>query len=130
MDPDVGNARHRADSDGAANYYATVKNTLPRLAIDGSGRMWLAFRSPHPTWWNPIGTVWTEYLVSFNGKEWTRPIFLNHTDNLLDNRPALAAVANGKLADCEFVRWPAKSEALRGEFQSVWSDPKLLCGPL
>ena len=97
LDPDIGNARHRADSDGVANYYATVKNTLPRLLVDGAGRMWLAFRSPHPSWWNPIGTVWTEYLVSFNGKEWTRPIFLNHTDNILDNRPALAAVANGKL---------------------------------
>jgi hypothetical protein len=97
LDPDIGNARHRADSDGAANYNATAKNTLPRLAIDASGRTWLAFRSPHPTWWNPIGTVWTEYLVSFNGKEWTRSIFLNHTDNILDNRPALAAVASGKL---------------------------------
>ncbi|MGO8788200.1 MAG: hypothetical protein ACLQVL_12570 [Terriglobia bacterium] len=97
LDPDVGNAWHRADSDGVTNYSATAKNTLPRLAVDGSGRVWLAFRSPHPTWWNPIGTVWTEYLVSFNGKEWTRPIFLNHSDNILDNRPALAAVANGKL---------------------------------
>ena len=61
------------------------------------GRIWLAFRSPHPTWWNPIGTVWTEYLLSFNGTEWTRPIFLNHTDNTLDNRPALAAVGDGRL---------------------------------
>jgi hypothetical protein len=97
LDPDIGKAWHRADGDGAANYSGTAKNTLPRLAVDGSGRIWLAFRSPHPTWWNPIGTVWTEYLVSFNGKEWTQPIFLNHTDNILDNRPALVAVANGKL---------------------------------
>ena len=92
LDPDMGKAWHRADGDGAANSSATAKNTLPRLVVDGSGRIWLAFRSPHPTWWNPIGTVWTEYLVSFNGKEWTRPIFLNHTDNILDNRPALVAV--------------------------------------
>ena len=97
MDPDTGNAWHRADSDGAANYSATAKNTLPRLVVDGPGRIWLAFRSPHPTWWNPIGTVWTEYLVSFDGKEWTRPVFLNHSDNILDNRPALAATGSGKL---------------------------------
>ena len=97
LDPDVGRAWHRADADGAANSYATAKNTLPRLVVDGSGRVWLAFRSAHPTWWNPIGTVWTEYLASFDGKEWTRPIFLNHSDNILDNRPALLAVANGKL---------------------------------
>jgi len=97
LDPDIGKAWHRADGDGAANYSGTAKNTLPRLVVDGSERIWLVFRSPHPTWWNPIGTVWNEYLVSFNGKEWTRPIFLNHTDNILDNRPALVAVANGKL---------------------------------
>jgi hypothetical protein len=97
MDPDVGKAWHRADGDGAKNYLGTVKNTSPRLVVDGSGRIWLAFRSPHPTSWNPIGTVWTEYLTSFNGKEWTPPIFLNHTDNILDNRPALVAVGNGKL---------------------------------
>ncbi len=97
LDPDVGKAWHRADSDGAMNSSATAKNTLPRLAVDGTGRLWLASRSPHPTTWNPIGTVWTEYLVSFDGKEWTRPIFLNHSDNLLDNRPALVAIANGKL---------------------------------
>jgi hypothetical protein len=97
LDPDVGRAWRRADSDGAANSSATAKNTLPRLVVDPSGRIWLAFRSPHPTWWNPIGTVWTEYLVSFNGKEWTRPIYLNHTDNILDNRPALVGLAGGEL---------------------------------
>src|SRR5271157_5488253 len=97
LDPDTGKAWHRADGDGVPNSSGTAKNTLPRLVVDGSGRIWLAFRSAHPIWWNPIGTVWTEYLVSFNGKEWTRPIFLNHTDNILDNRPALVAGADGKL---------------------------------
>lgn len=62
------------------------KNSQPRLAVDASGRFWLAFRTPHPTWWNPIGSVWTEYLLSFDGKAWTSPIFLNHSDNLLDNQ--------------------------------------------
>ncbi len=97
LDPDFGRAWHRADGSGAPNYSGTARNTLPRLAVDGSGRIWLAFRSPTPTWWNPIGTVWTEYLVSFNGKEWTAPIFLNHSDNILDNRPALITIADGKL---------------------------------
>ncbi len=97
LDPDVGRAWHRVDSGPAPNYSGTVRNSLPRLAVDASGRIWLAFRSPNPTWWNPIGTVWTEYLVSFNGKEWTAPIYLNHSDNILDNRPALISVADGKL---------------------------------
>ena len=97
LDPDTGNAWHRPDGSGATSLSSTAKNTLPRLAIDGSGRIWLAFRSPHPIWWNPIGTVWTEFLVSFDGKEWTPPIYLNHTDNILDNRPALVGLAGGKL---------------------------------
>jgi hypothetical protein len=97
MDPRLDNASHRANDAGAANYTRVAKNTSPRLAIDGSGRIWLAFRSPHPVWWSPLGTVWTEYLVSFDGKGWTKPIFLNHTDNLLDNRPGLVSTASGKL---------------------------------
>jgi hypothetical protein len=97
LDPDPGNALHRRPDAGAANYTNVARNTSPRLVVDGSGRVWLAFRTPHPIWWNPLGSVWTEYLVSFDGKAWTQPIFLNHTDNILDNRPALAPVANGKL---------------------------------
>jgi hypothetical protein len=96
-DPDPQNAAKRLPDEGATNNARASKNTLPRLTIDGSGRFWLASRSAHPNWVCPIGTVWTEYVVSFDGKEWSKPIFLNHSDNLLDNRPALALLGNGKL---------------------------------
>jgi hypothetical protein len=65
------------------------KNSYPRLAVDTSGRLWLAVRSAHPIWWNPLGTVWNEYVVSYESGQWTGPIWLSHSDNLLDNRPAL-----------------------------------------
>jgi hypothetical protein len=98
LDPNPGAALHRLpDAHLLNDFPGAARNTLPRLAVDGSGRIWLAFRTPHPTWSSSIGTAWEEYLVSFDGKGWTQPIFLDHTDNLLDNRPALAAVANGKL---------------------------------
>jgi hypothetical protein len=84
------------DSPPAGNQHAS-KNTLPRLTIDSSGRFWLAFRTAHPIWWSPLGAVWSEELVSFNGHGWSNPIFLHHSDNVLDNRPALASVADGKL---------------------------------
>ena len=71
----------------------SAKNTLPRLTIDDSGRIWMAFRTAHPIWWSPIGTVWSEYVISFDGKQWSKPIFLNHSDNILDNRPAVLAAA-------------------------------------
>ena len=97
FDPIPENASKRLPDCGNSSPQHVAKNTLPRLAIDGTGRFWLAFRTAHPIWWNPIGTTWTENLVSFDGKDWTKPIFINHSDNLLDNRPALAALGNGKL---------------------------------
>ena len=63
--------------------------------MDGSGRLWLAFRSATPTWWNPPGTVWTEHVVSYDGTRWTPPIYLHHSDNLLDNRPAIVSAKAG-----------------------------------
>ncbi len=96
LDPQPDRARDRRPSQGAQNMM-NPKNTSPHLLVDGSGRMWLAFRSPHPIWWNPIGTVWSEYVVSYDGVQWTHPIFLTHADNLLDNRPALVSTQPGEL---------------------------------
>ncbi len=73
------------------------RNTLPRLCVDASGRIWLAYRSPHATLWNPIGTVWSEYLASFDGTSWTGPVYLFRSDNVLDNRPALVSRRAGDL---------------------------------
>jgi hypothetical protein len=88
----------RLPHEGPNRFRDVDRNSLPRLAVDSSGRIWLAFRTPHPAWFNPVlGTVWHEYVISFDGKAWTPPIFLDHSDNLLDNRPALATTAEGKL---------------------------------
>lgn len=73
------------------------KNSLPRLTADPSGRLWLAFRSAFPVRWAMIGTVWTEHVVSYDGKSWTGPIYLAHSDNLLDNRPAVISTRPGEL---------------------------------
>jgi hypothetical protein len=75
----------------------TAQNSFPRLKVDASGRLWLAFRTIHPVWWAPMGSTWFEYLVSYDGKRWTKPVFLSHSDNLLDNRPALLANTAGSL---------------------------------
>jgi hypothetical protein len=97
LDPDPEAVRRRLPDAAFPPPQPVAKNSLPRLTIDGSGRMWLAFRTAHPIFWSPLGTVWSENLVSFDGKVWTSPIFLNHSDNLLDNRPALISTTNGKL---------------------------------
>jgi hypothetical protein len=95
-DPDPGIARNRQPAAAAQNKRA-ARNSYPRLAVDASGRLWLAFRSAYPVWWTQIGTVWTEHLVSFDGDSWTRPIYLHHSDNLLDNRPAMVSRASGSV---------------------------------
>ena len=96
LKPDPENAKKRQPNQGA-RMVAAPKNTLPRLLADSSGRLWLTYRSPHPTFWMPNGTIWSEYLVSFDGKAWNPPVFLPHSDNLLDNRPAMAAPRAGEL---------------------------------
>ncbi len=98
LDPDANNAKTRDADRGARNMQA-ARNTLPRLAVDESGRVWLAFRTAHPIWWSILGTVWTEEIVSFDGKAWSSPIYLNHSDNLLDNRPALVSTRPGQLLE-------------------------------
>jgi hypothetical protein len=94
--PDPNNAKNRAASRPATNVTAP-RNTMARLRVDDSGRVWLAVRSAHPIWWNPLGTVWTEHVVSYDGSKWTGPVYLDRSDNLLDNRPALVTVRGGEL---------------------------------
>jgi hypothetical protein len=96
LKPNPNIARDRANAAAARNV-AAPKNTSPRLQVDSSGRIWIAFRSAHPIWWNPLGTVWSEHVVSYDGSAWTGPIFLAHTDNVLDNRPALVSTKAGEL---------------------------------
>jgi hypothetical protein len=82
---------------GPAYHRRGPRNTSPRLKIDSSGRLWLACRSQHPVFWTTLGTVWTEFVASYSGSEWTNALYLHHSDNLLDNRPALASVRPGEL---------------------------------
>jgi hypothetical protein len=93
--PDPNAAKNRGPAASAPARRAP-RNTLPRMTIDASGRIWLVCRSAFPVFWNPIGTVWTEYLVSYSGSTWTGPMYLHHSDNLLDNRPAIVSAKAGE----------------------------------
>ena len=96
LQPDPQRAENRPVNRPTKNLMGP-RNTSPRLAIDSSGRLWLAFRSVHPVWWSQLGTVWTEYVASYTEGAWTAPIYVHHSDNLLDNRPALAFPRAGEL---------------------------------
>ena len=94
--PDTRLATGRGSNRAEANMVAP-RNTMPRIQVDPSGRVWLAVRSNHPVWWNPLGTVYSEYVASYDGSQWTGPVLLWHSDNILDNRPALVAPRAGEL---------------------------------
>ena len=93
-DPDAAKNRARGQATPARR---APRNTMPRIAVDASGRIWLACRSAYPVFWTSIGTVWTEHLASYSGSEWTGPIYIHHSDNLLDNRPAIVSARAGEV---------------------------------
>ena len=73
-----------------------ARNSFPRLAVDGNGTVYLAYRTASPAR-SPVGSTWTGQVVYFDGQRWRGPIEIPHTDGLLDVRPALALLAPGSL---------------------------------
>ncbi len=76
---------------------ATRSRSFPRLATGDQGVVFLAYRSNTPAARGPLGSVWFENVAYFDGRDWTGPIFLPQSDNILDNRPALIAAGSGDL---------------------------------
>jgi hypothetical protein len=74
-------------------------NSFPRLAIDTAGGVYLAFRTlSRPAGMrSPVGSVWVENVVYFDGHKWIGPIFVPRSDGLLEGLPALLAVEPGRL---------------------------------
>jgi hypothetical protein len=80
----------------------TIMNSIPRLACDRAGRVWLAYRHRQEVIWGNqavlvAGGVWVEHVTTLLGKTWSVPQALARSDGLLDNRPALVAPADGPL---------------------------------
>jgi hypothetical protein len=71
--------------------------SLPRLAADSSGRVWLAVRARTINTRATVGTIWQEFVSSYNGEEWSPAAMVPLSDALLDNRPAWAAFRDGRL---------------------------------
>jgi len=72
-------------------------NSFPRLAVDAGGTVYLAFRATTMGSRSPVGTVWSEHVVWYDGARWQGPVSVPHSDNLLDNRPGLVSFAPGHL---------------------------------
>jgi hypothetical protein len=83
------------DPVAAASAPQAQMNSFPRLAVDAQERVWLLFRNRGSNVWRDspvpiVGATWTEFVTTLSGKSWTPPQPLPRSDNLLDNRPALA----------------------------------------
>ena len=66
-------------------------NTSPRLVADGAGGVYLAFRSPARPLnsQSPVGSIWFEHMVYFDGHKWTGPVFIPRTDGAMEAGMAL-----------------------------------------
>lgn len=71
------------------------KISIPRLEFDTLGRLWLFFRK-HPLQ-TGRGERWRSYAMYYKGDEWSAPVPIPFSDNLLDRQPGLAALKDGSL---------------------------------
>ncbi|HWB01162.1 MAG TPA: hypothetical protein VG713_21885 [Pirellulales bacterium] len=69
--------------------------SVPRLAADSKGGVWLAVR--HALTKGGAGEAWQSYAMRFDGSQWGEPMKLVGSANLMDNRPALVEVNDGLL---------------------------------
>ena len=72
-------------------------NSFPRLAIDPSGVVYVAFRTRLFPGRTPAGSVWLQQMVYYDGAAWKGPMEVQNADQWIDNRPAMAVLAPGDL---------------------------------
>ncbi len=72
------------------------RRTLPRLAVDAAGGLWLLLRH-HPLP-GGAGEVWNSFALRYQGRQWSPPRRLASSADLMDNRPALTPLGDGVLA--------------------------------
>jgi hypothetical protein len=87
-----------------ANYPKLPNNSVPRIAVDSEGTVYLAYRSKAgvslSTGANAgysLGSIWFEQMVYFDGQKWNGPGVLAYTDTILDSRPAILPLDPGHL---------------------------------
>ena len=87
--------------DASALKFGSIANrgkSVPRLAFDSGGNLWLLLRHHPMPGGNKQGEVWVGAALTFDGKTWSAPRLLASSMNLIDNRPALVALGSDLLA--------------------------------
>ncbi|HTU92029.1 MAG TPA: hypothetical protein VMF69_18240 [Gemmataceae bacterium] len=94
----AGDKLRRPAGDLQAALTTTLKRnkSVPRLAVDPAGGLWLLVRH-HPLPGGQ-GEVWNSYALRYQGRQWSPIRRLASSADLLDNRPALMPLGEGILA--------------------------------
>jgi hypothetical protein len=71
-------------------------NSFPRITAGPDGNIYLAFRTVLRGR-SGLGAIWGEKLVYFDGAAWNGVVDVPHSENYLDQRAAMAALAPGDL---------------------------------
>ncbi len=82
-----------ADLQAALLEKSANNKSVPRLAVDDAGGLWLFYRH-HPRPFG-LGEVWNSFAVRYDGQQWSTPSRLGYSANLMDNRPALIGIPQG-----------------------------------
>ncbi|HTU90836.1 MAG TPA: hypothetical protein VMF69_12225, partial [Gemmataceae bacterium] len=88
--------RPAGDLQAALNQTLKRKKSLPRLAVDEAGGLWLLVRH-HPLP-GGAGEVWNSFALRYQGRQWSPTRRLADSADLMDNRPALMPLGDGVLA--------------------------------
>ena len=75
---------------------ADRNKSVPRIGFGGDGTLWMLVRHYIPA--GGRGEVWHSSALAFDGETWSAPRSLASSANLIDNRPALAAVGSDLVA--------------------------------
>jgi hypothetical protein len=89
--------RRQAATDPVAELPAPLQqyNSVPRVACDRAGRVWLAYRHRLEARSNGIGGVWIGQVAMLSGKGWSLPESLARSDGPIDSRAALVVPNDG-----------------------------------
>ncbi len=70
--------------------------SYPQIGVDGEGNIWLISREKFGSRYSTTpGSYWLSFAQRLEGKNWSGPIELNHSDGLLDHRPVILPDING-----------------------------------
>jgi hypothetical protein len=85
------------DPVAAARLPLQVMNSMPRIAADRAGRIWLAYRHRQEGRASAVGGAWMGQITALSGDRWAEPAVLAGGDGMLDNRAALVTDGDGPL---------------------------------